>query len=343
MYWLLRPGTIAGVAALVVLWISLGGCYVTLQGYHMARDLASARPIERLESRGGITAEQAELFRNVEEIRRFGEDELGLQVGKVYTTYVATDRDYLVSVVSAARELSFERKEWWFPFFGRFPYRGYYRSAGAQRLARRLREDQWDVVVRPVEAFSTLGFFRDPLFSFMAHWDLHRLADVTLHEMAHATLWVRNEGQFNEEFATFVGREGAREFLAFRYGDPSQQLEELEEWRQRSETFRQDIFALRRTLEELYSSDLDAPEMRRRKAEIIAAFEEQQKGERDRELPPGRINNAFIDLFSTYSGNLHRFEELHRNLGGDLAHTIAVIIAAVEQRPRGVSPYDVLP
>lgn len=331
---------IAGGAVLM-----LSSCYVTTQGYYLLQTQARATPISRLEERGAITAEERAFFDRVDEIRAFAGEELGLSASRNYRSYVATDRDHLADVVSAAGATSFARKEWGFPFFGRFPYKGFYRPEAARRLARRLDEAGWDVIVRPVGAFSTLGFFRDPLFSYMIDYGEARLVEMIIHEMAHATLWVSNEGQFNEEFATFVGRRGAERYLVGRYGTDSPQMEDFRESRADLEQFYADIARLRSLLEDLYTSETDVDRILAGKERIIEAFRAEfvadydgnYRSDRYRFLEEQTINNAWIDLFTTYSGNIDRFEALYAMMGRDLPATIAEIRERVrlwEENPR---------
>jgi predicted aminopeptidase len=331
----------------------LGSCYVTTQGYHLMRHQLSARSIERVSSSVSIQAEQ-QLFREVERLRAFGLEEIGLVAGKSFTTYVRTDRDYLVDVVSAARADRFERKEWRFPFFGSFPYKGFYRPEPAVRLTEQLRREGWDVYVRRVDAFSTLGFFRDPLYTFMLEYEESRLADLILHEMAHATLWVRSEAQFNEEFATFVGRTGAREYLLTRYTPEDPWLLDLEERRRDGDTYREDMLRLRDELHQLYEGAIRTDAARapvlQEKERIIAEFQKEfaatyhERYQSERYLAGAEIaiNNAYLDLFSTYTGNLHLFEELHLLLGGSLRETVDVVISLVNGRAARESPTDAL-
>lgn len=318
--------------------LMLGSCYVTTQGYHLLRTQAAATPVSRLRESGSLTAQENALFTSVEEVRAFAAANLALAASENYTHYVATERDHLVDVVSAARATSFERKEWWFPLFGRFPYKGFYRPDGAQRLAARLHGDGWDVIVRPVGAFSTLGFFRDPLFTYMADYEEARLAEMIIHEMAHATLWVSNEGQFNEEFATFVGRHGAERFLIERYGEGSEEVGAFRDERADTELFVADIARLRAQLEALYRSEVAIDRVLVRKEEIIEAFraefvahyEERYRSDRYRFFAEQRVNNAWIDLFTTYHGNLDRFEALYTEMDRDLAATVAEIAVRVD-------------
>jgi predicted aminopeptidase len=344
----------------------LSSCYVTTQGYHLVSQQLSSRRIDSLPEEEISPAERA-LFDELGRIRRFAVEEIGLAGGDSYTTYYRTERDYLVDVVSAAREFSFERKEWRFPFFGAFPYKGFYRREPAERLAARLRREGWDVIIRRVDAFSTLGFFRDPVISFMAEYGTARLAELVIHEMAHATLWVSGEGQFNEEFATMVGRLGAEAYLAERFGPESPEIEEERRQRADGDRFRRDVLELKGRLQELYESagrggepangmegqrtgaSLPAPseaELRAEKAEIITAFQrefavtydERYGTDRYRFFSEMTINNAYLDLFETYTGNLDRLLTFHARVGGgDLATTVAEMqrrVAAWSALPR---------
>ena len=324
--------------------VTLSSCYVTTQGYHLVAQQLNARSVERWEGDDTITEEEADLFRRVEAIREYAHATLELAAGRNYTTYLRIEGDHLVDVVSAAGELSFERKEWWFPFFGRFPYKGFYRRRPAERLARRLRDDGWDVIIRPVEAFSTLGYFRDPLISFMADYDDARLSELIIHEMAHATLWISSEAQFNEEFATFVGRTGARDYLTARHGPDSPELIASAAREVDAARFRSDVLALKERLEDFYRSVEDYTTERRaellaRKADIIgeyqrdfaARYDEVYRSDRYRFFADVAVNNAYLDLFDTYTGNLPRFEEFHRRVGGgELRVTVAEISRRAE-------------
>ncbi len=323
----------------VVTVLLLSSCYVTTQGYHLLRTQASATSVERLRARQSLSDEERVFFDRVEAVRTFAAQEIGLNDSDNYTTYVSTDREYLVDVVSAAAKTSFTRKEWWFPFFGRFPYKGFYRTPPARRLAQRLSDDGWDTIVRRVDAFSTLGFFRDPLFTYMLRYSEARLTELIIHEMAHATLWVRDEGQFNEEFATFVGREGSAQFLAETYGADSALVEELREARRDRETFNDDMSRLRDQLDTLYKSGANEEEILDRKEEIIeefrsefvATYPERYLSDRFLFLAEQPINNAYVDLFETYTGNLDRFASLYDDLDRDLAVFVGEVVRRVEE------------
>ncbi|MDR1100277.1 MAG: aminopeptidase, partial [Treponema sp.] len=197
------------------------GCYTLTQGTAMLGYLARAVPLESLledgDSAFGSAAEENRRFVElVHDIRRFAIDELGLAASENYTTYVAIDRDYLAAVVSASAADSFDRHEWWFPVVGSVPYKGFFSAAGARKERVKLEKRGLDVWVRGVDAFSTLGWFQDPLYSYMRSYPPDRLADLLIHESVHATVFLKGHVQFNEELAEFIGSEGARLYMESR-------------------------------------------------------------------------------------------------------------------------------
>ncbi len=311
----------------------LSSCYVTVQGSAFLRDQARSRPVERIRE---PTATERELFTRVEEIRTYAEQELGLSAGRNYTTFVRTDKGHLVSVVSATRAESFTPKVWRFPVVGAVPYKGFYREKSAIRLARRLSDQGYDVYLRRVDAFSSLGYFRDPLYSFMVGYSDARLTELIIHEMAHATLWIKDGGDFNEQFATFVGREGTRRFLTARRGEEAAQayLSHLVD----RDTFRDDINRLRADLEALYAAGLPREETLANKQETIARFarafagsyDERYRSQAYRAAFDGRMNNAYIDLWRTYTSGLDRFYGYLEEHDDDLRATIGWVISNAE-------------
>ena len=260
------PAVVWRVAALTILCVLFSSCYVLGQGVHLVRHQLRADPIERV-------AGHDEFFASVREIREFARTELGLADTENYTRFVEVESDHLVTVVSAVERGSFTRKTWWFPMFGRFPYKGFYREASATRLGRRLERRGYDVFLRRVDAFSTLGYFRDPLFSFMTDYDEFRLASLLIHEQTHATLFVRNDVQFNEELATFVGYHGALQYLRSLHGRDSIQYLEASAYWDELDTFLAQVRSLHGRLTAVYESDLHGHALLRRKEAEIHRFQ----------------------------------------------------------------------
>src|SRR5271157_3616779 len=196
----------------------LSSCYVTAQGAHYLGLRAKAVPVAAALA-DPRTSPQVRLFlERVAEVRSFATRELGLRETDNYTSIVTLDSDRLVTVVSACAELSFDRYLWSYPLVGKFPFRGYFIPREAQEEAARLKAKGFDTIARPVDAFSTLGWFTDPLFSFMASYSEADIADTILQELTHVTIFVKGEGDFDEEISAFVGREGSLLWLESKYG-----------------------------------------------------------------------------------------------------------------------------
>lgn len=154
----------------------------------------------------------AERLRLVARLLRFAEGELGLPVGGRYGSFVESDGVLLWNVV-AAPEFDVAAVPRCYPIVGCAVYRGYFSREAAEREAARLRLDH-DVHIAPVAAYSTLGWFDDPILGSFLHYDEATLAELIFHELAHSVVYVRGDSTFNESFATFVGTEGAMAWLA---------------------------------------------------------------------------------------------------------------------------------
>ncbi len=286
--------------------------YLAKQGRYLLCDSMGTKSAESLiASRQTDAGTRAFLIRAAE-IRRFAVERIGLRKNRNFTRYKAIGRDYLVSVVSACAADSFHAYTWRYPFLGRLPYRGFYERADADEEAARLKAEGWDVVVRPVDSFSTLGFTRDPLYSFMKSYSAFELASLIIHEQTHATLFVKGQTQFSEELASFVGEEGALAWLAETRGVTSPEylgaLDEIAD----SRAFLSLLRDLSSTLERVYRSPLSREEKLAKKSRIIAAFEagfavgekKEFRTEGFRSMSTPRVNNAYLSLTSLYSDDV---------------------------------------
>ena len=329
---------------LVVVGVIFSGCYTLRQGTTFLGYLNRAIPLERLATREGATEEDRLFVQRVEDIRRFALEYLGLSGARNYTTYVALDRNFLAAVVSATAADSFERHYWWFPVVGRVPYKGFFNVEGARRERARLERRGLDVWVRGVGAFSTLGWFRDPLFTFMREYSDRELADLIIHELVHATVWLTNHPQFNEQLAQFVGTEGARQFME-RMGIVEDE-EILVKRRADRTTYFAFLQALIVELEEMFASVEPREERLRRKDEIIRAAQARFKAEFDElfytdtfrffiDLP---VNNAYLDLFRLYHEEDHFFRDLFVRSGSDLPAFIAAARTLNPRQRRAADP-----
>lgn len=259
----------------------------------------------------------------VQEIRRFASRGLLLPGDESYGRYADLGRDHVTWVLYAAPEFSLEPKTWWYPTLGRLDYRGFFNEADAEKLAERLRGEGYDVQVGGVDAYSTLGWFHDPVLNTFVHADDVDLAELIFHELAHRKYFRSGDTTFNESFASAVAEEGVRRWL--RDGGRAADLAKFEARLSRRTEFYDRIDATRAALEELYASGLPEKEMRRRKEALFddlrSRFRELRRrwGGRGLEgwLSRG-INNADLVSLATYQKHVPRFHALLADCGGDL-------------------------
>ncbi len=300
----------------------LHGCYYLRQGSALWDIYGKAKDIRLLLSSQNLDPETRNFLERTLRIREFGIS-LGLKDNDNYTTYAEIDRDYLAAVVSACRPLEFQPHLWWHPVVGSVPYQGYFDIEEARAEAKRLESQGWDVWIRGVNAFSTLGWFRDPLFHFMKGYNAGQLADLLLHEQTHATLWVSGHPDFNESLAVVVGRRGALAYLNETYGENSQ---ELRDYRRRLDTNRKflDLFlGLKKVLGELYARDVSRDRMLTEKARTIKEFQENLP----EDLAAWKtrpINNAVLMTLSTYEDGVAKIESFF-DLNGGLKPSLEIL------------------
>jgi len=336
----------AAVVASVLLAVCLSSCWYAKQATRFLADRAKAIPLDRVGRDRDEPPSVAALIAVVEAVGRFSVEGAGLSLTKSYTRYVETDKGYVADVVSACAADSFDRHYWNYPVLGPMPYKGFYDKADADAEAARLKASGLDVIVRRVDAFSSLGFFKDPLYSFMADYDEGEVAELILHESAHATLFVKGADQFNEEFATFVGRKGAELYLAERYGPDSEALVARRSREADGAAFVEFLKGTARLLDDAYG---DATKSRGEKlaakatilAERAAEFREisdavfQDEGYRRFDM--GMINNAYIDLYRLYEEDLGLYERwFERVAAGSLPDFVATLKALADEAGKAV-------
>jgi len=266
-----------------------------------------------------------ENLQTAEQIMAFAADELGLTAGDSYTSYVDLDADALVWNVVATKEFSLQAKRWCFLVAGCVPYRGFFKQNKAEESAMNLDKKGMDVIVAPAAAYSTLGWFSDPLLSTMFSGSDTRLAAYLFHELAHQRLYLKDDGQFNEGYASFVEQSGLQAWLISK-----QQQQELLNWQQAknaSKDFSLLVAGLRSELIGVYQSDQSDADKRQLK---VAAFDgfSQTYEQLSKNSWQGRryyaswfeepLNNARLALFSTYAGGDCAFQSLLDQASGDI-------------------------
>jgi len=308
------------LALLVAATALLPGCYYghLLKGQY---ELLSRRePIDALIARPGTDPALRRRLERALEARAFASRELKLPDNASYTTYADLGRPYAVWNVFAAPELSLQPHEWCFPFLGCLAYRGYYDPKRAQSDADDLREEGMDVLVSGIAAYSTLGWFDDPLLNTVGGTD-DDLAGTIFHELAHQVEFAGGDTAFNESFASFVEQEGLRQYLK-----SAPELVAAARGRQQREAeFVALMLAARARLEAVYAGSAPDAEKRARKvtefARLHAEYEELRQrwggdGRFDRWMS-GEPNNARLLPFGLYQAWVPAFEALFRQENGD--------------------------
>lgn len=326
-----------------------GACsplYVLRAGYEEARILSRRQSIVGMVNDSTTPPDTREKLRLVLEARSFAVDSLGLAAGESYTTFSRTDSDTLALVVSAAYRDRFEAYTWWFPIVGRVPYKGYFSESKAREAVRDLEEKGLDTYLRPTAAFSTLGWFNDPLVSPLLRYDSVSLANTVIHELTHNTIYVGGQAMFNESLAEFVGGRGGIAFFCDRYGVDSRECAAASaDWADEL-VFGRFLDALVAELDTLYArTDLATEAKLAAREEIFArarttfAEEVQPRFQRATygSFLATPLNNATLLSRRLYYHRLDLFEELYQRMGGDLRRTLEVILASA--RAREADPY----
>src|SRR5579871_6618270 len=217
--------------------------------------LANRKPIDKLIADPQTPADLRQKLELVQQMRAFAKDSLKLPVDKYYLKYSDVHRPYVVWNVQAAPEFSLEPKTWWYPVVGSLEYRGYFSEAGANKAAAPLRKKGYDVYVDGVEAYSTLGWFKDPVLNTFITRSEPELAEVLFHELGHKRVFASGDTDFNEAYATTVGQEGAHRWLKAK-GDTNL-LAKYDLALARDNQFVHLVMSTRAKLEKLYGDTLD--------------------------------------------------------------------------------------
>jgi len=273
--------------------------------------MASARPVDAWLADPATSRELRERLETAHRIRQFASRNLGLPDNGSYNSYADLGRPFVVWNVFAAPTFSVEPRRECFPFAGCVPYLGFYSEGAAKREAASLKSEDLDVYVGGVLAYSTLGWFNDPLLSTFIRYPDAQVARLVFHELAHQTVYAKGDTTFNESFAVVVEEEGVRRWLASQ--GRTAELAAFEAAQAKKRAFAARVKQTRERLAQLYASGL-APE----------AMRERKRAEFDRlreEFPravPVEPNNAFLASVALYTEMVPGFERLLAQSGGDL-------------------------
>lgn len=304
---------------LVLVCLLVGSTTSCLQIHYLTQAAAGQ---EQLNSRGVDIDEIVEgehldkrtrnLLAHVAGIKAFGE-KYGLKRTKNYERYINLGRPAVVWVVSASHPLAFRPQVWKFPIVGSITYTGWFDKKEAQDYGASLAKRGWDVDVRPSPAYSTLGWFDDPILSTMLSPEddaLGDLADVILHETLHATFYVPNQSTLNESVAAFFGDNLAVVYLDETLGPDSPEKKSFVEGRERGEARGKIMKRAYDDLAKVYASKAPREERLAQKKQIIDALKIELKTKRN-------INNASLGQYKTYGSGKAELKQLFEMCGSN--------------------------
>jgi predicted aminopeptidase len=323
------------IIAALMLSSLLSGCspiYFLRAAYEEGRILWRRQPIIDFLATPDLHTDTKEKLTTVLAVRDYAQNVLNLNVAGSYASYSYVDRPDLTYIVIAAPQTELRPYTWWFLVVGHVPYKGFFSKSEAQWEAERLHKQGYDTTIRTSAAFSTLGWFDDPLLSHLLRFDKIALTEVVFHELFHNTLYIKGAGAFNESAANFIGHRAAIDFFAQRFGQESaEHRRAVQRWEEELE-FAEFIEELINNLSGLYRRNIAKEDKLRLREEVFARSQSEwarriasRPSHRFRGFPQQPLNNAVLMHYGVYLNNLQLFESLYELEGCNLVRTIAAL------------------
>lgn len=299
--------------------------YLAKSAYYQMKILNNREPISDALQRNDLTEDEKNKLILSREVTEFAEKELGLNVKKNYTTFVKLEQPFVSYVVSASPKNLLKAHLWWFPIIGSVPYKGYYNESDAQAEAESLKAQNLDVYLRGVSAYSTLGWFKDPILSSMLKYKNYDLVNTIIHESVHATLYIKSEADFNERFATFLGNKGMELFYQKKEGPESPTLKEIYKENEDDQLFSKFISKELVDLETWYTEnkddanniDIRTKRLNKIKNQFETDILPNLKTATWKSFAKNELNNARLIIYKTYFQDLNDFQNLYEKNNSD--------------------------
>lgn len=316
------------IVLLLVVWYGPLIRYGIGQAMGQLHIVWNARPVEEFLADPSFPDSLKTKLKLIADVRRFAIDSLGLEDTKNYKTIFDQKGKEVMWVVTASEPFQLKAKEWDFPVLGSVPYKGYFDVEKARKEKEQLEKEGWDVRVQNPDGWSTLGWFTDPILSDMLTHSEGDLASLIIHEMVHATLFVKDSVTFNENFASFIGDTTAYDFLRWRFGASSKEF--LTYWHEDQDYRHYSSFILKSTkaLDSLYTVIEGQPvEVKRKRKEefmqrivdnmdTLSLYRSRKPSARFRKKLP---NNAYFMTYRHYQSKQKNFKkELAGKYKGDI-------------------------
>jgi predicted aminopeptidase len=316
------------VVSVLIIWNWSLIYYGIRQGMGQLEIVWNARPVEEFLKDPAFPDSLKTKLKLIDDVRKFAIDSLGLKDTENYKTLYDQKNKEVMWVVQACEPFELKPKEWHFPIVGSVPYKGFFNKAKALDLRKELEQEGYDVSVRNPGGWSTLGWFTDPILTGMLDRSEGDLASLIIHEMVHATVFVKDDVDFNENLADFIGDTTAYDFLKFRFGKESKQYTTYLHQDQDYRKYTRHILKGTHSLDSLYASmkKEDPIESKKEQKEamiskIILAIDTLQLYEKrnSTNLKKRLPNNTFFMSYRLYKAKQTVFEEeLDQKFNGDI-------------------------
>lgn len=314
--------------ALLIYMLALSGCstagyyWQAVQGHFAI--VSREQPIKELLQQGDLDPTLRNKLQLIESARRFASQQLDLPDNGSYTEYADLKRPFVTWNVIATPAFSIKSKRWCYVFAGCFNYRGYFHEQQARVFARTLKQQGDDVTITGAWAYSTLGWFDDPVLSTMLGHDDADVIGTLFHELGHQTVYVKNDSSFNESFANAVEQAGLRRWFLSRH-QPERFQAYLQKRRQQHDVIRM-LQQTRESLAELYAQPLNKAQKLKQKARLFSELKQQYQDWRkqhdyaayDRFMQQD-LNNANLALIATYTDKVPAFLAMLHAAHGNFA------------------------
>jgi predicted aminopeptidase len=322
--------------------------------YEQSKILLARRPIEEVIEDPTTARDESQKLELVLQARSFA-SEIGLDPGGSFTQYADIGKDTLAWVVMGARKDSFTLYTWWFPIVGTVPYKGFFDQAGARKQAKQLEAEGYETSVRGTEAFSTLGWFNDPVMSRTLKNSPTRIVNTVLHESVHSTVWIPDHVSFNESLANFVGTRAAVSFFKKRFdvtrgadgvrSDAAQAVSQAEDDYRFSMEFADSVSDAFKQLSALYQKkDITSEQKVRDRQGLFDSIMGSFRSRYPKVNAFRQLNNADLLQSTIYMTELRLFERLYRQSNDDWSKFLAKIVEIKNGLARGVysDPFEAL-
>jgi predicted aminopeptidase len=319
------------VVATVIAGGTLTGCqisYYLKSGYNQMSMLSHRVPFEKALQDPTLSETDKKKIRLAQEAHEFAINDLHLKQTKSYTTFVKLDRDYVTYVVSASPKWELKHYLWSYPFVGSLPYKGYFNEKDAKAEADGMKSKDYDTYMRGVSAYSTLGYFDDPLLSSMLGYSDADLVNTVIHETVHTTLYIKSSADFNERLAVFLGGKGTEMFYLKKEGADSPTLLKIKAENDDDKLFSDFISGEIKSLEAWYKSQTVHDEAARQarlkliQTNFTRELLPKLKTENHKAFAKVSLNNARLLVYKTYMQDLSDFQRLYDHVGQDFTKFI---------------------